>query len=237
MIRREVVIGNARLILGDCRLALSDVGKFDAVVTDPPFGMSFRSNFRNEQHSKISGDYDDSLLIWATNLVAYHSKYIFCRWDNLLNVPKPKSLITWVKNNWSMGDLDHEHARQTETILFYPGINHSFPRGRPQDVIKAPKTGNNFHPTEKPVGLMQAIVEWTDGVVFDPFMGSGSTGVACSRLGRPFVGIEIVPDYFDIACDRISTAHNQHEMFACPNKEYFKHAENSDLFLDDVGVA
>jgi len=118
-----------------------------------------------------------------------------------------------------MGDLDHEHARQTEVAAFYPGDGHFFPKGRPQDVIRAPRTGNEFHPTEKPVQLMMAFVEWTSGMVLDPFMGSGSTGVACAKLGRQFVGIELHDPYFDIACDRIRKAYAQPDMFVSQTKE------------------
>ena len=124
-------------------------------------------------------------------------------------VPHPKSCITWVKENWSMGDLQHEHGRQTEIAMFYPGPEHSWPGKRPSDVVYAARSGNVEHPTEKPVRLMEQLVQWTKGVVFDPFMGSGSTGVACVTQGRAFVGIEIDRRHFDTACERISQAHAQ----------------------------
>lgn len=146
--------------------------------------------------------------------------YIFCRWNNIPDIPAPKSLITWVKDNWSMGDLNHEHGRQTEVAAFYAGQNHFFPGKRPSDVIKVPRTGNNFHPTEKPVELMAAVVRWTSGTVLDPFMGSGTTGVACAKMGRKFIGIEIDEAYFDIACHRIKKAYEQPDMFvAAPVKK------------------
>lgn len=210
---REEVIGNCRLILGDCR----DVAPvYDSVVSDPPYGMEFRSNHRAVKHDEIANDGDAELLLWACSLPFTHSKYLFCRWDNLAEVPKPKSCITWVKNNWSMGDLDHEHARQTEVCLFYAGVEHYWPKGRPTDVVDARRTGNDHHPTEKPVYLMERVVEWTAGTVFDPFMGSGSTGVACALLNRPFVGIELKESYFDIACRRIEDAVKAPRLFAEP---------------------
>ena len=199
MIRAETVIGDCRLILGDCLEILPTLGKVDAVVTDPPFGMSFRSNHREQRHEAIANDGTTELLEWCCRIEVSHSKYVFCRWDNLRDIPKPRSLVTWVKNNWSMGDLEHEHARQTEVAAFYPGSEHFFPKGRPQDVIRAPRTGNEFHPTEKPVQLMMAFIEWTSGLVVDPFMGSGTTGVACVKLGRSFIGIEIDESYFNPA--------------------------------------
>ena len=113
-----------------------------------------------------------------------------------------------------MGDLNGEHARQSEHILFYPGSKHFFPNGiRPRNVIHADRTNNKEHPTEKPVDLMYRIIEWTDGVVVDPFMGSGSTGVACLKLGRRFIGVEIEPKYFNIACARMEDVVRQPDMF------------------------
>lgn len=211
-------IGNCTLYLGDCREILPTLDKVDAVVTDPPFGMCFVSNFRREEtkHMPIQNDDTPDLLRWACGIPVKHSKYVFCRWDNLSNVPKPESAITWVKNNWSMGDLEHEHGRMSELCLFYTGEDHSFPNKRPVDVISCARTGNNHHPTEKPVDLMRSIVEWTDGVVLDPFMGSGTTGVACAKLGRKFIGIELEPKYFDIACKRIDEAYRQPDMFIAP---------------------
>lgn len=213
----KVVIGDAELWLGDCMDILPTLGRVDAVITDPPYGMSFQSNYRAERHLKIANDDTADLacevIYWAIEK-AQHSVYAFGRWDNVADYPKPKSLITWVKNNWSMGDLHHEHARQTEVAFFYAGPEHSFPSGRPADVISWPRTGNENHPTEKPVGLMGAFIKWTDGVVCDPFMGSGTTGVAAIQLGRKFIGIERETKYFDIACKRIEQAVAQGQLFA-----------------------
>ena len=206
-------IGDATLYLGDCLEVLPTLDKVDAVVTDPPYGMGFRSNHRVTKHDAITGDNDNQLLRWACGLDASVVKYVFCRWENLYDVPRPRSIITWIKNNWSMGDLLHEHARQTEIILYYPGPQHKWGNGRPKDVVSAPRSGNENHPTEKGFWLMEWVVEWTCGTVLDPFMGSGTTGVACANLGRRFVGIEIEPKYFDIACKRIADAYKQPRLF------------------------
>ena len=224
----KVTIGDATLYLGDCREVLPTLGKVDCVLTDPPYGMAFQSNFRKEKHIAIANDGDTEILRWATQIEVAHSKYIFCRWDNLRDVDRPKSLVTWVKNNWSMGDLNHEHARQTEVALFYPGPEHSFPRSRPTDVIHAPRTGNEFHPTEKPVYLMQAFIEWTSGLILDPFMGSGTTGVAALKMGRPFIGIEIEPRHFETACRRIEDAQRQASLLDA--------YEQTDRLAEQIGM-
>ncbi len=218
MTLRQEQIGDCTLYLGDCREMLPGLGRIAAVVTDPPYGMEFRSNHRavRPKFHAIANDDSADALVWACGIDAAHSKYVFCRWDNLREVPKPRSCVTWIKNNWSMGDLTGEHARQTEVALFYPGPDHFFPCGRPSDVIQAPRTGNEWHPTEKPVQLMWHVARWTDGTILDPFMGSGTTGVACVKLGRKFIGIEIEPRYFDIACRRIEEAYRQPDMFVSP---------------------
>ena len=210
------IIGNATLYLGDCADILPTLGKVDAVVTDPPYGMSFQSNFRLIKHDKIKNDETPDLaievILWALEN-ASHSVYAFGRWDNIYNYPKPKSLITWVKNNWSMGDLEHEHARQTEVAFFYALKNHVFPNKRPTDVIQWARTTNEFHPTEKPVGLMKVFCSWTSGNILDPFMGSGTTGVAAMQMDKKFIGIERDKQYFDIACERIENAQRQENLF------------------------
>lgn len=209
---KEERIGDCRLILADCRDVLDGLA-YDAICTDPPYGMEFRSNHRAVKHKAIANDGATDLLRWACDLPASHSKYVWMRWDNLRDVPMPRSLITWVKNNHSMGDLDHEHGRKTEVCAFYNGPQHVWPSYRPNDVVMCPRTGNEHHPTEKPVALMVEVVGWTRGAVLDPFAGSGTTGVACAKLGRPFVGVEIDPDHFETACRRVEEAYRQPSLF------------------------
>lgn len=209
-----VIIGDATLYHGDCLEILPTLPKVDAVITDPPYGIAFQSNHRTIAHAPIHGDDDAVLLQLACEIPVKHSRYVFCRWDNIRALPMPKSCITWVKNNWSMGDLDHEHARQTEVALFWPGPHHAWTGARPSDVVHDARTANENHPTEKPVALMKKFVGWTSGLVLDPFMGSGTTGVACAQLGRKFIGIEIEREYFDIARERIDNAYRQQRLFA-----------------------
>ena len=112
---RKEVIGDCVLYQGDCMEIMPQLGSMDAVVTDPPYGMAYQSNRRTVAHKAIANDQSLDLLHWACEGLGNHSSYIWMRWDNLLDgIPKPKSLITWVKDNHSMGDLKHEHGRQTE---------------------------------------------------------------------------------------------------------------------------
>jgi site-specific DNA-methyltransferase (adenine-specific) len=203
-------LGEHRLLCGDSTKD-EDVSrlmrgkKVDSVVTDPPYGMSFQSNHRKVQHKEISGDANEDLLMYAIAIDAMHSRYIWCRWDNIPKTPKPKSVITWAKNNWSMGDLEHEHARQTEVCLFYPGKMHKWPDHRPTDLVTHSRTGNDLHPTQKPISLLVEVIGWTIGLVYDPFLGSGTTLIAAEQLGRKCYGMEISPAYCDVIVKRWET--------------------------------
>jgi DNA modification methylase len=204
-------LGDHRLLCGDSTKK-EDVErvmggeKLQAVVTDPPYGMEFQSNHRKIKHEAISGDGDEDLLMLAIGLEASHSKYIWCRWDNIPKLPKPKSVITWAKNNWSMGDLEHEHARQTEVCLFYAGPQHRWVGNRPTDLVSHARTGNDLHPTQKPVSLIAEVIGWTAGDIYEPFSGSGTTIIACEQLGRKARAIEISPAYVAVALQRWADA-------------------------------
>ncbi|MGB0911033.1 MAG: DNA-methyltransferase [Nitrospirales bacterium] len=189
---------------GDCKQILPHLPKVDLVLTDPPYGINFRSNYRFIRHSPIKND--DALPIETINLLIERGRaasYFFCRWDQLAAMPAPKSVLAWVKNNWSMGDLKHEHGRQWEACCFYAGPEHEFIKRIP-DVIYADKTGNGLHPTEKPVTLMKDIIGANVGkTILDPFMGSGTTLRAAKDLGRQAIGIELEEKYCEIAAKRL----------------------------------
>jgi site-specific DNA-methyltransferase (adenine-specific) len=190
---------------GDCREIIGGLQPVDLVVTDPPYGMEFQSNRRIVKHKKIANDEAlDVDLIQKLISMSTRAAYVFCRWDNLQAMPKPKSVLAWVKNNWSMGDLKHEHGRQWEACCFYPQAGHEFIKRIP-DVIHADKTGNEQHPTEKPVTLLAQIIASNVGVeILDPFMGSGTTLRAAKNLGRRAIGIELEEKYCEIAARRMS---------------------------------
>jgi site-specific DNA-methyltransferase (adenine-specific) len=190
---------------GDCREILPMLSMVDLVLTDPAYGIRFQSNYRIPKHQRIVGDADfDIALIAEIIAKAKVGAYVCCRWDNLAEMPKPSSVIAWVKNNWSMGDLNHEHGRQWEAICFYPGPEHEFVKRIP-DVIHCDRTGNDLHPTEKPVSLMSKLIGANFGeLILDPFMGSGTTLRAAKNLGRKGIGIEIEEKYCEIAAKRLS---------------------------------
>jgi len=195
-----------KVIQGDCLEFMKQMpdNSIDLVLTDPPYGIDFRSNYRYEKHEKIVGDDRFPVeIISELQRIAKKAVYIFCRWDNLKDLPKPKSVLAWVKNNWSMGDLKHEHGRQWEAICFYPQEEHKFIKRIP-DVIYGDRTGNVLHPTQKPIKILKEIISANVcDTILDPFLGSGTTAVAAQALGRNFIGIEISEKYCEIAKQRL----------------------------------
>jgi len=190
----------------------------DLVLTDPPYGMNYLSNHykHGNPHAKIVND--DKFPLDALQemfRIARHGVFSFCRWDNLRDIPKPKSFLAWIKNNWTAGDLEHEYGRQWEGIAFWPQEEHKF-NTRPPDVFnftRIPSTQLN-HPTEKPVNLLEVILKDNVGdIILDPFCGSGSTLLAAERLGRRWIGIEISSEYCKIAQERIDRERAQIKMF------------------------
>ena len=193
------------IFCGDCRDILPYLPDVDVVLSDPPYGINFQSNHRKIKHKKIMNDASLPLdLIYLAMSKAKRAAYFFCRWDNLCQMPPPRSVIAWVKNNWSMGDLKHEHGRQWEACCFYPKAGHEFIERIP-DVIHCHRTGNVLHPTEKPVPLLKRILAANVcECVLDPFMGSGSTLRAAMDLGKKSIGIEIDEKYCELAVKRLT---------------------------------
>lgn len=208
---------------GDCLELMKDIpdGSVDLVITDPPYGIAFKSNHRKEKYNEIK---NDKTLEWLEKYVGECFRilkdntavYFFCSFHNVdvfkQNIErkfKIKNILIWEKNNTSMGDLKGSYAPKYEMIIFAHKGRKLLNGYRYADIIKAKKTGNKHHPTEKPVDLLELIIKNSSDeneVVFDGFMGSGSTGVACVNTGRRFIGIELDPGYFEIAEKRINEA-------------------------------
>jgi len=217
--RREV-IGNAELWLGDCREVLPLLPKVDAVITDPPYGVNYSSGMGGKfKGDSIIGDGCVSVRDAVIEAMGDVRGLYFGSWK----MPKPagtKQTIIWEKGDHvGMGDLSLPWRPNTEEVYVLGGgfVGH---RGSSVIRFNAPSPNftpdkQRFHPTEKPVGLMEILLGKTPGqTILDPFMGSGTTGVACANLGRAFIGIEREPKYFDIACRRIEDAQRQGRLIA-----------------------
>lgn len=217
----EEQIGDARLILGDCREVLPTLDKVDAVVTDPPYGINAARDRKSEKHGWR--DYPDggwdkerptpavikALLGAGHNAIIWGGNYFT---DTL---PPSGKWFIWDKCQQDFSLADCELA-----WCSFDGATRRINYAR----SKALQDGKE-HPTQKPVEVMRWCLErLPDGckTVLDPFMGSGTTGVACARLGLSFVGIEVSEHYFDIACKRIDEAYKQADFFIGPPKETYK---------------
>jgi len=216
-----VVIGSATLYLGDCREILPTLPKADVVITDPPFGIRYQSSQRESGLWKagktITNDHDTTCRDEALAMLAGVPALVF----GSRRAPQPEGTrmtLIWDKGPaLGMGALDLPWKPSYEEIYV---IGKGFHGRRDGAVIYCPpvqsmaKNGRE-DPNEKPIRLLSMLLDKSPaGTVCDPFMGSGSTGVACVMAGRPFIGIEIEPAYFDIACRRIEDAQRQERLFA-----------------------
>lgn len=238
-------IGDATLYLGDCREILPTLGKVDAVVTDPPYGQSYKprtsamptrasgrglngnwSEKRGRNDAPIFGDdqpFDPgvvldiapSVILWGAHRFAHLLPVgQWLVWDKRVDMPtidQGDGEAAWLNTEGPIRIIRH----RWHGLILEPGSD---------EALRQPGTTfatARLHPTQKPVRVM----EWCLGflpdatTILDPFMGSGTTGVAALKLGRKFIGIEIEPKYFDIACRRISEAWKQPRLFDEPQKK------------------
>jgi site-specific DNA-methyltransferase (adenine-specific)/modification methylase len=207
-----VIIGNATLYCGDCREILPTLGKVDAVVTDPPYGLGDKwqgGNAASKGKWKLSDgganmgwdavtveevcglpDLAKDCIIWGGNYYALPPARGWLLWDKIVR-------------QWTSG-----HAELAWTTLDQPVRAFNYALGELASEGKA-------HPTQKPLPLMRWCLGFLPNAqtILDPFMGSGTTGVAAVQMGRSFIGIEREPKYFEIACRRIEEAQRQSDLF------------------------
>lgn len=182
----------------------------DLVVTDPPYGMDFQSNFRKEKHKSIQNDTDLAWLGgWVKELKRVCKQeahlYIFCSWHHidkfkqevgaLFNV---KNILIWEKNNTGMGDLEGDYAPKYEMILFCSNGQKKLKGGRDSNILKAKRTGNVNHPTQKPTELISYLIEKSSNkgdLVLDTFAGSCTTAIASRQKDRSCICFEIDKQY------------------------------------------
>lgn len=182
----------------------------DLVVTDPPYGIQYQSSRRNVKHKAIQNDDNLSWLDdWCKELKRVCRDdahlYIFCSWHKVDEFKKQigeyfniKNILIWEKNNVGMGDLYGDYAPKYEMILFCSNGKKKLNGGRDANILKASRTVNENHPTEKPVNLIRYLIEKSSSkgdLVLDTFAGSFSTAQACKETGRNFICFEIEPDY------------------------------------------
>jgi len=226
--RRKEIIGDCTLYLGDCRDILPTLGKADAVVTDPPYGIGadgekFQNAKKRGTAAAPSRNY--GAKSWdsappSTDLISQivSAADVAVLWGgNYFGLPPSSCWLVWDKENGTNGYADCELA-WTNLPQAVRRIKWRWAGMLQQDMANKEE---RVHPTQKPLEVMKWSIEQCRDADFilDPFMGSGTTGVACAKLGRRFIGIEIDEGYFEIACERIRKAYAQPDMFIAPPAE------------------
>jgi DNA modification methylase len=218
-------IGDCTLMLGDCAQILPTLGKVDAVLTDPPYGIGMdggkvgRSQYNKFDWDNAPADIEFALELGVPAII----------WGgNYFSLPPSQKWLVWDKKNDPTTYADCELA--WTNIAGSVRVFRWLWSGPYQE-----RREERFHPTQKPLALMEWCLDHlpTDvRSVCDPFMGSGTTGVACAKRGLHFIGIEREPSYFDIACRRVEEAYRSPDLFIEHAKK--EKAKPADFFGSDA---
>ena len=226
-----VRIGNATLYLGDCRDLFPALALMDALVTDPPYGIGMDGGkVGKSEYAQM--DWDGATNPEAIQQAQAITHYHIIFGGNYYPLPPSGHWLVWDKQNDPTTFADFEMA-WTNLGKASRMIRHLW--SGPYQKVRETR----FHPTQKPLAVMEwAIQQLPDDcmTVFDPFAGSGTTGVACAHLGRQFIGIEKVPAYFEIMRRRIEEAQRQADLFI-PMTQQEKATDslrNYDLALEEM---
>jgi hypothetical protein len=203
------------LYCGDCLELLPQLDGIDVIVTDPPFGRAFASGWDGPHQGKqIAGDCDTDIRDAMLQLWRDRPALVFGSWRR--PVAAAKQAIVWDKGPASgMGNLAIPWKESWE-LIFVCGSGFKGFRGEGiihGHTIVTWATRGRLHPNQKPVGLLVALIRKCVGVVSDPFVGSGTTLVACLRMGRRGVGIEISEEYCEIAANRLRKERDRTVLF------------------------
>jgi DNA modification methylase len=215
VIRREEIIGDCRLILADNADVLPTLGGFDLLLTDPPYGIG-ESNEKNLSRGTLAAPKDYGSFDWdkepvpqsIIDLAISKAKCAAVFGGNYYTLPPTSCWLVWDKVNGENDFADCELAwtnwpKAVRRIQWM--WNGMLRKGREE----------RFHPTQKPLGVMEWALQLAprSDSVLDPWMGSGTTGVACAKAGKTFTGIERNERYFEVACKRIRGAYAAPDMF------------------------
>ena len=209
--REEVLAEGVRLILGDCREVIPTLPLMGAVITDPPYGIAhlWQGGFnarhgwgKAKEESITRNEWDEKPLdLGMLRALRSAGKDQIIWGGNYFELPPTRCWLVWNKpeRNFTLAEAELAWTNMDAVVRVFDG-----PRS---DVGRE-------HPTQKPLELMKWCIQKTKAsTILDPFMGSGTTGVAAVKLGRKFIGVEIEERYFSIACRRISEALKQPDLF------------------------
>lgn len=212
-------IGNATLYLGDALALREQFPKVGAVITDPPYGMKLDTDFsgfngwreKGHEYAPIVGDdvrFDPSPWLSLAPVCVFWGAQYFCH-----SLPESGGWFVFNKRGHGkpseicFGDCELAWANVGQSVRIYSQMWHGVSRWSSE---------GRHHPTQKPIGLMEWCISrcGDPAVILDPYMGSGTTGVAAARRGVEFIGVEIDPTYFATACQRIEDAQRQRRLLA-----------------------
>jgi site-specific DNA-methyltransferase (adenine-specific)/modification methylase len=216
----KVVIGNAELWHGDCREVLPLLPKHDLLLTDPPYGIEGTWNGGNSHGwGAFRGEAAewDERPEWFAELVAKHAGQAIVWGGNYFPLQPSGSWLVWDKlagkTPCDQSDVEMAWTNMDGPARIYTHLWRGIMRDGEENVSRSAK----LHPNQKPVALLSWSLRTlgiTDGLVIDPFMGSGSLGVACHRLGLHYLGIEIDPSHYATARKRLYSETAQGLIFA-----------------------
>ena len=218
MSTRVEKIGNATLYLADCRDVLPTLPKVDAVITDPPYGIGEAAG-KNASRGRLAVAKDFGNDSWddepispeLVQMVRDAGRWVVIFGGNYYALPAAKCWLVWDKENGESDFADCELA-WTNLPKAVRRIRYMW-----NGMLRANGEVRGDHPTQKPIGVMAWAINHVPEpcrTILDPFMGSGTTGVAAMNLQRQFIGIEREPKYFEIACRRIEDAQRQGRLIA-----------------------
>lgn len=231
-------IGDATLYCGDCREILPTLGTVDCVLTDPPYGIgaAARGTIGTSKKARVrdygAASWDDTPIPnELIDSIRTFGDYAIIFGGNYYHCPPTSCWLVWDKEN--TGDFADCELAWTNLPKAVRRIKYMW-----NGMLRANNEPRGDHPTQKPIGVMIWVLQQlqpTAHTILDPFMGSGTTGVACARLGRKFIGVELEPKYFDIACRRIEEAQRQKDLFIHATEPAQPAPATPDLFGGDRG--
>lgn len=229
---RKETIGECELYLGDCREIIPTLGQVDAVVTDPPYGIGFKYETHIDSEESYPGfiwpiiEAAEKLVPPGGPIFVWQAQKWMPRFHELF--PRDWRVLVAARNFVQMRSTAMQCAYDPVVAWWKPGsqpwyadrksgfVNRDYFISDCASAVSDTKSLARQHPCPRQVDICEHIVgNWCPprSLVLDPFMGSGTTGMACVSLGRRFVGIEVDPQYFDLACRRIEKSRAQPDLF------------------------